>query len=183
MISTLKVEVVPTLVDYDVSLEDLIEAAKLTWVDQDITSKNFSTERTGKRKVNIHILSAADSSIHRVEMEEVRRLFRDKKLREGELFEALAFFAHCQMLRGTLLVPGSSWVDAIGRKRGVVLSTFPGTKTETERQLTLSWSAFSVCDKPKEIRKTYGGWTNDLFWCSPSRIIIAVPYTEDGHSL
>ncbi len=99
-------------VNYDLSVEQAIDAADFQAVNASITSKNFPTKRTGERDLNI-LLVKFDG---RMSSHDAVSALADERLRPAELHELLAFAtAYPEEQRKYSIVGiGSVWKDRRG---------------------------------------------------------------------
>jgi len=102
----------PVTVNYDLSVEQAIEAGKYQAVNADITSKNFLSKRTGQANLEIVLVRFEN----RMKSEEVLRELENEGLRAVELPEFLAFGAAYPDVQRRFCVAGlgSVWQDRKG---------------------------------------------------------------------
>lgn len=122
----------PTSVNYELSVEDAIEAGKYQAVNTDITGKNFPSTRSGHADLEI-VLVRFD---HRMKSEDVLHELGREGLRAAELPELLAFGAeHPEEQRKFSVVGlGSMWKDRKGYRNVPCLYT-----ASEGRYLDLHW--------------------------------------------
>lgn len=122
----------PVSVNYELSVEDAIEAGKYQAVHSDITGKNFPSTRSGHADLEI-VLVRFD---HRMKSEDVLQELGKEGLRAAELPELLAFGAeHPEEQRKFSVVGlGSVWKDRKGYRNVPCLYT-----ASEGRYLDLHW--------------------------------------------
>lgn len=105
------------IVDYDQTVESLVKASRHDYANSDITSKHFSTQRTGQAEIDVHVLHfnrpiSSDGAIK--EMDKLG-------LRPAELHELLAFGAQFpdEQRKHLIIALGSFWQFRVDG-RGVV---------------------------------------------------------------
>jgi hypothetical protein len=105
-------EAYPVAVNYDLPVEEAIEAGNYQAVNADIKSKNFSWTQTGKANVEIVLIRFE----HRISSEDVLRELAKEGLRAAELPELLAFGATYPEVQRKFSVVGlgSVWKDRRG---------------------------------------------------------------------
>lgn len=87
-----KENVFRVLVDYDLSLEDAVRAGNYDWIDGDINSKNFPSERRGKENVALELIPGFDLTDKRwIFAESAILALKQKGYRPANLWEGLAF--------------------------------------------------------------------------------------------
>jgi len=102
----------PTVVNYDLSVEEAIKAGDYQAVNADITSENFPCPRSGENELEIILVRFE----HRMSSAEVVQKLKDEGLRAAGLPELLAFGAmHPDVQRKFSVVGlGSIWHDRKG---------------------------------------------------------------------
>jgi hypothetical protein len=83
------------LVDYDLTVEDAIEAGRYNWSNPGVTSRNFPSARTGQALVELVLVTFNHWtwSVH------VLKEFERPKLKPAELLELLALGEKCPDLQ------------------------------------------------------------------------------------
>lgn len=109
----------PVIVDYDLSLVDMIGAGNYSSVESDITAEHFPIEGKGRRKVNLKLVHFNMS----ITKEEVLEGIKKQSLRPGRIEELLAFGTAYPEIHSwfPVLCPGSVYVDQKGRHLAPVL--------------------------------------------------------------
>ncbi len=136
------------IVNYDQPITDAIAAGKYDWVNNDITQKNFPTNRSGKAEVEIELVH-----FNRVVSTKEALAELDKRgLRPAELHELLAFGANHPELQREFPIIGlaSVWQDSYGSRFCPYLFW-----SGSERYLRLFWlgSGWSVYCRFAAVRK------------------------------
>jgi len=106
-------ETLPVAVNYDLSVEEAIDAGDYQAVNENITSKNFSWKQSGKRDVEIVLVRFE----HRMTSEGVVHELQEEGLRAAQLPELLAFGAAYPEVQRKFSVVGlgSAWRDRKGQ--------------------------------------------------------------------
>jgi len=120
------------LVDYGMSLADMIKVGKYDWFNDDITAEHFPIKGNGKDEVDfqlVHLNKSASS-------EEVLLHMEKNNLRPATLAELLAFGAKYPEIQREfpICALGSSWVDRGGDRRVPCLG-----RSGSGRLLGLGW--------------------------------------------
>ncbi len=107
-------DIYSVVVDYDMSLANMIKVGKYDYVNGEITSKNFPITGSGKVDISfelVHLNKSASS-------EEVLLHMEKNNLRPATLAELLAFGAKYPEIQREFPVValGSSWVNSYGRR-------------------------------------------------------------------
>ena len=118
--------------DYATSIEDLIKQGKYDWSNSDITTKNFSTERTNTTDLKIELVHF-DRSIN---SEDAIAELDKMGLRPAEAGELLTFGAKYPNIQKDfpIVTLGSVWRDLFGSRRVVCLG-----RGGHERSANLGW--------------------------------------------
>lgn len=123
----------PVIVDYDMSLEEMVEAGKYDWGNRSINKVNFPFYGSGKAKVNIKLVCFGRD----MQYSEVLLGLDSLSLKPGNLPELLALGAKYPALQldFPIVQVGTIWqnIDRSGR-RGIYLRR--GNK---ERGLSAIW--------------------------------------------
>jgi len=125
-------DIYSVVVDYDMSLADMIKVGKYDWVNNDITAEYFPITGSGKVEIDFQLVHLDKSTSSK----EVLSHMEKNNLRPATLAELLAFGAKYPELQREfpICALGSSWVDS-GGDRGV-----PGlVRRDSERGLDLGW--------------------------------------------
>jgi hypothetical protein len=103
-------------VDYAISVEEMVKLGKYDWVNNDITTKNFSSKRVGKAEMEVELIHFDRS----ISSEEVLKEMEKMSYRAAELHELLAFGAKYPNVQREfpVIALGSVWQDWDGG-RGV----------------------------------------------------------------
>lgn len=125
-------DVYPVLVNYKMSLRDMVKAGDYDWPNADINAKNFPTMGSGKKKVGlqlIHLNEVFSSKDALVQIE-------DKGLRPANLAELLAFGAKYPEVQRNfpIIAFGSSHIDSDGVCYVPYLR-----RGKSKRRLSLRW--------------------------------------------
>jgi len=122
----------PVAVNYDLSVEDAIQAGDYQAVHSEITSKNFPSTRKGQAEMEIMLVRFD----HRMTSEDVVRELEGEGLRAAELPEFLAFGAKYPDVQRKFSVVGlgSVWRDRKGYRNVPCLYT-----ASEGRYLDLHW--------------------------------------------
>ena len=125
-------ETFPVLVNYNLSVEEAIDAGRFQAVNASITSKNFPSSRSGQADVEIALVRFDQ----RMSSEEVLRQLDEEGLRAAELPELLAFGAKYPDIQRQFSVVGlgSVWKDRKGSRNVPCLYT-----ASEGRYLDLHW--------------------------------------------
>ena len=120
------------IVDYGISLTDMVKAGKYGWFNNDITAEHFPITGSGKAEVDfqlVHLNKTASS-------EEVLFHMEKNNLRPATLAELLAFGAKYPELQCEfpICALASSWVNRVGLRYVPYLG-----RRDSKRDLSLDW--------------------------------------------
>ncbi len=120
------------VVDYTMSLADMIKVGKYDWVNNDITAEHFPITGSGKAEIDFQLVYLDKSA----NSEEVLLHMEKNNLRPATLFELLAFGAKYPELQREfpICALGSSWVGSDGNHYMPYLYRF-----DSRRDLNLRW--------------------------------------------
>lgn len=124
--------VIQVLVDYGRSVEDAVMAGKYNWTNENITSKNFPTEQSGKTETIIKLVHFNKV----MSTDAVLRAFDEQNLRPATLPELLAIGEQYPELQREFPIVelGSVWVGPGGYRDVACLS-----RGGAERGLDRDW--------------------------------------------
>lgn len=125
-------DIYSAIVDYNMSLADIIKVGKYDWVNDDITAKNFPITGSGKVEVSLELVHLNKS----VSTEDVLAHMEANGLRPATLVELLAFGAKYPELQREfpICALGSSWVLRDGSRYVPYLG-----RDDSKRFLNLRW--------------------------------------------
>jgi len=141
-------QIFPVTVNYDLTVEEMIEAGKYDWKNPDITSDNFPVTRRGTSEVEIHLVHFDRV----IETEEVLRELDKMGLRPAELPELLALGAGSPDLQRQfpIIALGSVFRRSHGHRHAPVLWGGSGRRYLGLHWLGDRWNAY---DRFAAVRK------------------------------
>lgn len=125
-IAKLIVDGASKIMDYALSIEELVRLGKYDWANSEITSNHFSTNQTGKVDVNVKLIHFNRP----ISSDEALREIDKMGYRPAEACELLAFGAkHPDVQRGFSIIElGSVWPGPTGLRAVVRLSEDSGRR-------------------------------------------------------
>jgi hypothetical protein len=126
------VDTYAAVVDYTMSLADMIKVGKYDWVNDDITAEHFPVTGSGKTEVNLEFVHLNKS----VSSEAVLAHMEANGLRPATLAELLSFGAKYPEIQREfpIVALGSSWIVSVGNRFVPYLFG-----SSSDRHLNLSW--------------------------------------------
>lgn len=100
------------VVNYDVSIKELVERGHYGWVNKDINDRNFKTNRTGQAMMTAKLFRLSSQ----MKAEDIIVVMKKEGFRSAELHELLFFGIQNpeEQKRYSIMGLGSVWVDVEG---------------------------------------------------------------------
>jgi len=99
-------------VDYDETIENLVQAGKYDWSHIDISSELFKTERKGIANINIELINFSTRKTTEEVLEEINK----EDFRPADIIEILTFAVKYpqEQAKYPIVARGSMWVGTCG---------------------------------------------------------------------
>jgi hypothetical protein len=129
----------PVTVNYDLSVEDAVEAGKYDWSNSDVSTKHFPSKRKGTAEAEIILVHFN----REIESDEAIRELDKMGLRPAELSDGLAFGAKYPDVQREfpVVILGSVWQSPLGGRRCAYLVRDSGKRYLDLRWLDYGWDS------------------------------------------